>query len=165
MAALSSTATLHFQAAHDFLKIGNPSGAQQAIDQIGPEDLEHPDILEIRWELAAQAQQWDLALQLAKTLCQLAPENEFAWLWQACSLHELGRDQEAYDTLVAASERFPKSPAIAYNLACCACRLGRPADAWPWLTKAIGNGGRAEVKLMALSDPDLAPLLDQICAL
>ncbi|MBM3840460.1 MAG: hypothetical protein FJ398_21345 [Verrucomicrobia bacterium] len=158
-------AATHIQAAQEFLKKGDHAGAEQALKQTSPEFLDHPDALEVRWELAAHAGNWDSALALSKALCQLTPESEYAWLGQACSLHELGRKQEAFDTLVAAFQKVPKSPMIAYNLACGACRLKRPADGWQWLTKAIELGGRAEVKLMALDEPDLAPLLDQICAL
>lgn len=153
------------QAAQEFLKKGNHTGAKQTLEQISPEFLDYPDALEIRWELAAHGGNWDSALSLSKTLCQLTPESEYAWLGQACSLHELGRKQEAFDTLVSAFQKLPKSPMIAYNLACGACRLKRLDEAWQWLTKAIEIGGRAEVKLMALDDPDLAPLLDRICAL
>ena len=165
MTDLSPKDALHVQAAQDFLKASNPAGAQAEIDQLIPPCLDRPEVLEIRWELAAQAGNWDLALQLATSLTQLALENEFAWLWLSCSLNELGRSQEAYDALVAAFQRLPKSPMIAYNLACCSCRLKRLSDAWTWVTKAIEVGGRANVKLMALDDPDLAPLLDRICAL
>lgn len=165
MTALPSPGALHVQTAQEFLKKGNHAGARQALEQIGPEHLDQPDVLEIRWELAAHEGKWDSALDLATTLCQLAPENEFAWLWQACSLNELDRHQDAFDTLVSALPKFPQNPAIPYNLACCACRLGRLDDAWQWVSKTIEIGGRAEVKLMALDDPDLAPLLDRLCAL
>ena len=106
-----------------------------------------------------------MGAELSATSTVSRPENEFAWLWLSCSLNELGRSQEAYDALVYAFHRLPKSPMIAYNLACCACRLKRLSDAWNWIAKAIEVGGRANVKLMALDDPDLAPLLDRICAL
>jgi predicted Zn-dependent protease len=162
---LPPIAATHIQAAQECLKKGDHAGAEQALGQLGSESLDHPDALEIRWELAAHAENWDSALALSKALCQLTPESEYAWLGQACSLHELGRKQEAFDILVAAFQKLPKSPMIAYNLACGACRLKRHDEAWQWLTKAIEIGGRAEVKLMALDDPDLAPLLDQICAL
>ncbi|MBI4657417.1 MAG: tetratricopeptide repeat protein [Verrucomicrobia bacterium] len=165
MTALSAAAGAQVAAAQEFLKAGNHAGARQIVEQLAAEDLQHADVLEIRWELAAQDGNWELALELAKALGRLAPENEFAWMWQACSLNELNRTEEALDTLVLAFEKFPQSPTIPYNLACCSCRLKRLEDGWRWLTKAIEIGGRAEIKLMALDDPDLLPLLDQVCAL
>lgn len=165
MAALSPPDAPHVQSAQEFLKAGNHAGAQEALGLISPEHLQHPDVLEIRWELAANAGNWEEALLIAQTLCEHVPENEFAWMWRACSLNELARTQEAFDTLVIAFGKFPKTPTIAYNLACCACRMKRFEEGWRWLTKAIEIGGRAEVKLMALDDSDLAPLLDRICAL
>ena len=165
MMASSSPATPHVQAAQEFLKNGNRAGAQQALEQISSEHRDRPEVLEIRWELAAQAQEWAAAFSIASLLCQTDPENEVGWLWQSCSLIELKRVPEAFDALLAAQAKFPKSPAVAYNLACCAAKLKRFEEAFQWIVKATEAGGRAEVKLMALSDPDLDPLLDRICAL
>jgi hypothetical protein len=53
---------------------------------------------------------------------------------------------------------FPHVPAIAYDLACYACRLGRTDEAWGWLEKACNADGRGRFEEMALSDLDLKPL-------
>ena len=165
MTALSPQTALQLQTAQELLKSGNMGGAQDAVARIDAEFQEHPEVLGIRWELAAQAQEWEVALTLAGRLCQAAPENEIGWLWQACSQIELNRVPEALEALLAAHTKFPQSPAIAYNLACCTAKLKRYDDAFQWILKASETGGRAEVKLMALNDPDLDPLLDRICAL
>jgi hypothetical protein len=48
------------------------------------------------------------------------------------------------------------------NLACYACQLGNLKQARDWLQKAIDLANTKEVKLMALSDPDLEPLWKEI---
>lgn len=165
MHALSPANAIHLQAAQEFLKKSQPAEAGQVFENISSEERHHPEVLETRWEILAQAAQWETALEVAESLCQVTPDNHLVWLYRACSLDELGRRQEAYNTLAKEAAKFPEVPTIPYNLACCACKLGRMKDASGWLAKAIEVGGRAEIKLMALDDPDLAPLLDEICAL
>jgi predicted Zn-dependent protease len=162
---LSPSDAAQLQAVQNLLRAGKPSEASCAVEKISREQFEHPEVLEVRLETCAQLQQWEPALALARSLCQAVPESEFGWLYQACSLDELHRIDEAFAVLLNAVEKLPNSPAIPYNLACCACKLGHLKVAAQWLARAAELGGRAEVKLMALSDPAFAPLLDDICAL
>lgn len=153
------------QVAQDCLKAGNAVGAMEAVGNMSPEGQAHPSALALRWELDAQAGNWESGLSISKQLCGLAPENPQGWLCQACCLSELNRHAEALDMLAAVVDRFPKIPMIAYNLACCACKLERLAEAEKWLSRAVAEGHRLDIKLMALDDPDMLPLLDQVCAL
>lgn len=59
-------------------------------------------------------------------------------------------------------DKFPGEWVISYNLACYACQLGDLKAARQWLRKAIELAGKKEVKLMALDDPDLEPLRNEI---
>ncbi len=165
MKSFSPSDTVFLQGAQEFLKAGQHAEARAELEKIASEQQKHPDVLEARWEVCAQAAEWEIALELANLLCDMNPENQIGWMYRACSLDELKRAQEAFEVLLTAAERFPKAPTIPYNLACCACKLGRLKEASFWLAKAIENGGRAEIKLMALDDADLMPLLDQICAM
>jgi hypothetical protein len=70
----------------------------------------------------------------------------------------LNRVQEAWDTLLPIAEKFPHVPAVAYDLACYACRLGRLAEAREWLGRVFEGTDGNRWKLMALDDPDLEPL-------
>lgn len=153
------------QQAQELLRSGNHLEARTCLNSLSAEAKDHPDVLEASLEMHAQAGEWETSLDIAKILCQRVPDSEFAWMYHACSLNELKRTAEAFDVLCIAAEKFPQTPAIPYNLACCACKLGRFPEASRWLRKAAETGGRAEVKLMALSDPDFAPLLDEICSL
>jgi predicted Zn-dependent protease len=165
MNQLSPEDLAHVVSAQECLKAGNHAGASEALSKITAETRRHPDALEIAWEIHANAQEWEMALAISRSLCELAPESQFGWMYQACSLSELKQQAEAYEVLVIAAGKFPEVPTIPYNLACCACKLGRLKDASSWVAKAIEVGGRAEIKLMALDDPDLAPLVDEICAM
>ncbi|MBM3835769.1 MAG: tetratricopeptide repeat protein [Verrucomicrobia bacterium] len=165
MKPLSPSDDVALQAAQEWLKKGQHAEAAAEIQKVSAEQQHHPDVLEARWEAYAQAGNWAAALEVSLTIRQHLPEAEVGWLYQACSLDELNRLPEAFDVLVSAFEKFPAVPAIPYNLACCTCRLGRLKEASSWLAQAAKVGGRAEVKLMALGDDDLAPLLDEICAM
>jgi hypothetical protein len=73
-------------------------------------------------------------------------------------LRGLDRIQEAFDVLFSIVDDFPHVPAIAYDLACYACRLGQVDEAWAWLEKACKADGKGRFEAMALSDLDLKSL-------
>jgi hypothetical protein len=66
--------------------------------------------------------------------------------------------KEVYEVMVAVADKFPESWAIPFDLACytCQCRLD---EARQWFHKALELGDEKAIKLEALDDPDLAPLL------
>lgn len=120
----------------------------------------HPDALAMGWRVYSEAKQWELALAVAETLCDLLPSDPNALIHRSFALHELKRTAEAEALLLPALERFPSEPTVPYNLACYACVLGRVEEARRLLERAIevsGDGGD-EVKLMALDDADLQAL-------
>lgn len=57
------------------------------------------------------------------------------------------------------ADKFPDQWLIPYNLACYACQLGRLDEAREWFRRALTMGDGKAIKLEALNDPDLAPLL------
>ena len=70
--------------------------------------------------------------------------------------------RQAWDALRPAFDRFPKEPTIPYNLSCYACQMRQLDEARVWLRRALKIGGKEKVKQMALADPDLQPLWDEI---
>jgi hypothetical protein len=54
---------------------------------------------------------------------------------------------------------LPELWEISYNLACYTCQLGRLDEARQWFHRALTLGDEKAIKLEALDDPDLAPLL------
>lgn len=152
----------HVRAAEGWLDLGVTADASRELRQITAEAWSHPDVLELRWRLYAAERQWDAALDIARAATQRAPNRSAGWIHQSFCLHELQRTGEAWDLLQSVVDRFPEDVTIAYNLACYACRLGQVNDARTWLLRAVKLRGRAEIKMLALQDSDLAPLRDYV---
>jgi hypothetical protein len=69
---------------------------------------------------------------------------------------------QSKEILTKARHLFPKDPLIAYNLACYACQIGEKEEARKWLRSAFDLGGAKQVKPMALKDPDLQAIWEEI---
>ena len=165
MAKLHPPDTHHLSAAIGWLELGNPSEAGNEIARIAPEFLDHPDVLEVRWEICAAQKSWEAALRIAETLRDKAPRRASGWIHRAYAVRRVpgGGLQQAWDALRPAFEKFPKVSVIPYNLACYATQMGRPDEAWEWLHKAMEAAGDVQsIKTMALADSDLEPLWDRI---
>src|SRR5262245_46159435 len=155
----------HLTAAVGWLELGNPSEAGEEIGRISTPNLEHPDVLEVRWQICAALKSWDAALEVADILMRKVPEQDSAWLHRAYALRRVksGGLQKAWDALRPAYEKFPKSSLITFNLACYEAQLGRLEEAWEWLHKAMeGAKDVTAIKQMALADDDLKNLWERI---
>jgi tetratricopeptide (TPR) repeat protein len=149
---------LHYMnAAQGWLGLGDLAAAKDELQNIEPELRNHPDVLEVRYGIYASAKHWQASLDVARMMIELAPERESGWYYSAESLYQLGRYQEAADTLAPVVKNFPLSAYLRYNLACFHCLLGRIKEARAVLDQAIQIGGRA-MKLQAIHNPDLKPL-------
>lgn len=154
----------HLAAALGWLELGCPSDALTELEKISPDWLGHPAVLEIRWAVHSQAKDWEAALPVARALTQAAPDRADGWLHQSYALRRVagGGLQAAFDLLRPAADRFPEDWLIAYNLACYSCQLQQPDVAGEWLLRASAKGDKKQIIQMALDDPDLLPLRDQI---
>jgi tetratricopeptide (TPR) repeat protein len=160
--------TYHLRAAEGWLELGNTLEAGEEIARITPARLDHPDVLEMRWEICAVGRRWEPALEIAQRLVEIAPERSSGWLHRAYAMRRApgGGLQKAWDALRPAFEKFSKVSLISFNLACYAAQLGRLDDAWEWLHKAMEAEGDVEtIKGRALVDADLAALWDRIRAI
>ena len=61
-----------------------------------------------------------------------------------------------------AYDKFPKEPTISYNLSCYACQMQQMEAALVWFKRAAVIGGKEKMKQMALDDPDLEALWEEI---
>ncbi len=164
MKALQPPDLLYLEAAKGWTILGDLKEAVQELGRI-PSPLQvHPDVLEVRFAIAAKAKQWTECMELAAALLDLAPDRPTAWINCAFTLHELKQTQDAWNALYTVRDRFPDVPTIPYNLACYACALGRLEDSRQWLQKALAVGGTRYQRL-ALEDADLKPLWAEIKAL
>ena len=142
MGKLEPPDTHCFSAAIGWLELGNLAEAKAELAQVSAAQQEHPDVLEVRWSIAAEQKSWEEALPIAQTLLRRAPKRSSGWLHQAYALRRVadGGLQKAWDALLPASDKFPKELTIPFNLCCYACQLQQ----------------------LDLDDADLEPLWDEI---
>jgi Tfp pilus assembly protein PilF len=162
--ALEPPDTHFLLAALGWMELGNLAEAKAELGRITPALQTHPDVLEARWLICAQARQWEEALVAARALVEAAPERASGWLHQAYALRRVaeGGLQQAWDALLPAHDKFPRESTIAYNLSCYACQMKQLDTARLWLKRALEIGEKEPVKRMALADPDLEPLWAEI---
>jgi hypothetical protein len=147
-----------------WVELGNLVEAKAELAQIGSALQMHPDVLEVRWLISAEEKQWEEGLQVARSLLHNAPERPSGWLHQAYALRRVrdGGLQKAWDALLPAFDRFPRTEIIAYNLSCYACQMQEMDTARLWLKRACAIGNKERVKQRALEDQDLEPLWREI---
>ena len=156
---------LHYlTAAVGWIELGVLAEAEAELEKISAEQQSHPDVLEVRWMILAQARRWDRALAVARALLKGAPDRCSGWLHQAYSLRRVSRNglQKAWNALLPAYDKFPDEPNIAYNLSCYACQMEQLEEARAWFKRALKIGHKQKIKQMALDDPDLQPLWGEI---
>lgn len=156
---------LHYlSAAVGWLELGVPAEAEAELDRISTAQQNHPEVLEARWGILAETKRWDSALAVARNLVERVPDNASGWLHLAYALRRAGEGgvKQAWDALLPVYSRFPGEPTIPYNLSCYACQMQQFDEARTWLRRALKIGGKESVKEMALRDPDLEALWNEI---
>jgi tetratricopeptide (TPR) repeat protein len=156
--------THYLSGALGWLGLGNVAEAKAELGRIAPARQNHPDVLEVRWQICAEEKRWEDGLQVARALIHAAPERVTGWLHQAYALRRTARGglQQAWDVLLPAFDKFAEEPIVSYNLACYACQLGQLESARSWLRRAVAVGGKDAIRRMALADADLQPLWEEI---
>jgi predicted Zn-dependent protease len=164
MLSLEPPDTHHFSAALGWMELGNPAEARLELARLSAASAELPDVLEVRWAVAATDADWTEALAVARKLIRLDPNRCSGWLHQAYALRRVpdGGLQAAWDSLLPIVDQFPNEPTIPYNMACYACQLRQLDAARDWLERAVRAGEKARIKRMALSDHDLEALWPEI---
>lgn len=154
----------YLNAAIGWLELGRRDDALVELQNISAEHQRHPDVLEARWAIYVQENDWTDALDAARKLLKFAPQRVSGWLLQAYALRRAagGGLEKAWDALLPAAEKFPKDPIVHFNLACYACQMGQLNEARERLRRALEAGDREEIKLMALVDEDLSQLWPEI---
>ena len=156
--------THYLSAAIGWLGLGNLAEAKAELAQISESHRQHPDVLELRWDIAAMEKEWQQALETARALLEVAPERCSGWWRQAYALRRVpdGSIKKAWDALLPAFDKFPQESIISYNLACYACQMGQLDAARTWFNRAMVIGGKERIKPQALADSDLEPLWEEI---
>jgi predicted Zn-dependent protease len=144
----------HLAAVKGWLELHAFKDAARELESIRPEFRDHPDVLEVRWALAANAGNWQEAHAISVSLKRRLPEKPEGWIYEGSALTELNRHADAHAVLFQGHQRFPRDEILAYDLACVCCTLGREDEAVEWIRKAIALAGD-ELRQRALQDPDL----------
>jgi tetratricopeptide (TPR) repeat protein len=143
-------------AAQGYCELGMFDDALEELESLPTELMQHSAVVELRTVVLMQARRWKLALTASRSLCRVAPEKSTGFIHAAFCLHELGRTDEARDTLLAGPEALHTEPTYHYNLACYECALGNLDLARLHLEKSIELDKK--FKDFAKNDPDLAAL-------
>ena len=156
------------RAAHGWLELNLPAEAEAELAQLSPNAQSHPLVLQALWQLHAHQRRWQLAHTVAELLAEKFPDDVNGWVHRAYAARRMdgGGLQAAWDALRPAAEHFPDETIVPYNLACYACQLAKLDAARHWLGRAREIAGRQNareaIQQMALADPDLAPLREEI---
>src|ERR1035437_2484172 len=103
---LEAPDALHLQAAEGWIGLGNYPDANDELEQIAAASRAHPDVLQLRWRIYANAEKWDVCLDIATALTTMTPERRFGWIHRAHALDKLGRTLEAKDLLLSVVNDF-----------------------------------------------------------
>jgi len=134
---LPAEAQRHVDAADGWLSLGNHVEASAELGKVQSKNGRHPDVLQARWLVCAKAEKWDVCLDLATAITQVAPERRLGWLHRAHSLGKMGRISEAKEVLLSAARQFHPDCAISFYLAGYCTQLGQVKEARDWLGQAI----------------------------
>jgi|ERR1700722_3923653 len=154
----------HARAAYGWLELGNCKEANEELEKIAAQSRVHPDVLEIRWQIYAKESKWEACRDIACAITKIEPSRPSGWIHLAYSTRRApsGGLKAARKILCSTVEKFPQVYLIPYNLACYDCQLGHLKEALKWLEKAIDLAGKKDIRAMALDDPDLEPLWNDI---
>ena len=161
MQSLNPSDMHHLRAAEGWLDLGNLSESRSELELIPNPQYNHPEVLEIRWNLSAKEKNWKNCVKTAQLLVESAPEQLAGWIHRSFALHELNQTEEAFIQLKPAQNLFSDQWIIPYNLACYLSQLGRIKEAAQQFKSALSINSKA-VKMAAATDPDLKPLKKSI---
>ena len=146
-------------AAQGYHELGLWCEAWRELDGLSDAEQHRPDVLEMRILILINERKWREGLALSKQLAEAAPQEEGGWVHWAFCLHELGRTNEAIETLMAAPQSLREKAIFHYNFACYSCALGQIEAAREALHRSIALDKR--YRDFARSDRDLEPLHEE----
>lgn len=154
------------RAAEGWLALGDVGEARAELERVSGENTDHPQVLDVRWQVAAMAGDWRGAHRLAVRMVALHPELVAGWIHRSYAARRMdgGGLEAALGELLPAAERFPEEPMVAFNLACYLAQSGAADEAWRWFVEACRRGDADAVRKAALADEDLRPLWSRIRA-
>jgi tetratricopeptide (TPR) repeat protein len=153
--------------AEGWLGLGNAEEAGKAIADLNSVEANQPDVLALRWSIHAAVEQWEEAHRVALIQLKVNSDDVRGWINQSYALRRMpdGGIRMAMEALLPALQKFPREVLIPYNLACYQCQLGDLEESRKYLRLAFKIGGRRQLLALALDDPDLKPIRDDLGSL
>lgn len=146
----------HLEHAMGYFELEMLEDADAALDQIRTGARAMPPVLALRLAIAMRSKRWEPAVELAKHLATIEPDNP-AWLTDlAYATRRAVNLEAAQDLLREAAQRFPREALIQFNLGCYAAQLGRLDEAQAYVRRAIQMD--PSYQKLAREDPDLEPI-------
>jgi len=94
--ALQRPDSLYLEAAKGWCELHAFLEADAELDKIAAKLRSHPSVLEVRWQIFANLEKWDIALDIASDIVAVEPDWANGWIYKASSLSGLNRQQDAY---------------------------------------------------------------------
>lgn len=121
-----------------------------------------PEQLLLRCRAAAKCGEWEDVEQTAREAIAIYAEEPAFHAQLAWSVHQQGHTSAALEIIDHATERFPRSVAVAFCAACLNGALERITEAKIWLQLSIELASNPDkVKLRSLVQPELQCLWNE----
>jgi len=134
--------------------------ADKELDKIDPFNRAAPEVLALRIAIYRGLEKWELMQEIAKRLAEFQPDDIQWTISLAYATRRANSIQAAKEVLLNAEPKFPKEPAIKYNLACYFCQTGNIQNARNYLKKAFELDPHC--RMAALEDEDFKPLWNSL---
>jgi hypothetical protein len=141
------------------------SWAKFELDNMSEIGRAHPEVLELSVHVHAGLQNHGKTIEIAEMLVGSGRAFDSASIWVALAdaLHQVGRTQDAYDTLKAFAARTGHIGLVHYRLAVYACLLGKPEAARSHFDRAMQTPEGTKLKQQALADDNLRDIWEFLC--
>ncbi|MCA1962659.1 MAG: hypothetical protein LDL31_01795 [Prosthecobacter sp.] len=147
-------------AAQGYVELGLHEEARAELARLPEELHERPDVLEVSVLCLMHDHAWAEALEVARRLCVVEPDQPGGYIHTAFCLHELGRTAEALQVLASGPPALRTKPVYYYNLGCYLARLGQEDQALRLLKQSFEMDGG--LRRDARHDPDLSSLRQKL---
>lgn len=148
------------QYANGYRELGMRKHALLELDTLSPEQAQSMAALQMRLAIYMDANHWKKALETARALHSMAPEQAESHVNLAFVIRRAQSMETARLILIEAARKFPNEAVIPYNLGCYSCQNREFDEAKSYLEQAFSLDSNY-VK-MAKKDEDLESLRDWI---
>jgi predicted Zn-dependent protease len=156
--ALPVSDQYHVEAAKGWVLLHDRTEAHLELDQVNRNSRQHPEVLEMRWYLYAEDQNWVEALKLGRKLHKKHPQRLFGWLAHAHSLLKCKGDPERARKLLRPAAELFEGPQVPFGLACYSSLAGKLKEGRKWLARALEKSGSEQIEDFFAAQPDLEAL-------